>query len=162
MIETLKKQLAILIAKLNLLIKTMPGEHIYQTAKAHLGQHLTLDPNVPPETGCAEAVSTVLKLSGYYIPRLGIAGTKDLCDFLANSKAFTEVTQPVRGDIWIYPSGQLGSKVPHGHTGICGDVQDMSNDSATGLFEANYTHEQRVAYFENTSGFTPRYFRAII
>jgi hypothetical protein len=162
MIALLKKQLSILQDALNKILQTMPSDHIYRVAKLNLDNHLTMDNSVPKEVGCGQALSKVLSLSGYWVPKGGIAGTAMMLDFLVGNKAFKEVTEPLRGDVAVCATGQAGSLVPHGHVGIVGNEWVMSNSSQTGLWEANYTLDGWRDFFEWRCGFKTRYFRAIM
>ena len=58
---------------------------LYTIAKACIGKHLTLDPTVPQEVGCAEAISYILWKAGLPIPAKGIAGTAALEAWVVSS-----------------------------------------------------------------------------
>lgn len=125
--------------------------------KSSLGQHLTLDPTVPEDVGCAEAVSKILQEAGVQgIPQKGFAGTNDLWQWLKTNRQFVEATQPYPGSIIISPTGTSVKGTPHGHVGIIGLYGVCSNDSGTGLWKENYTVDSWESYFGNL-GF-PIYF----
>lgn len=133
---------------------------IYNAAKASLGKHLTLDPSVPFDVGCAEAVSTVLLSAGVNgIPQRGFAGTWDLFQWLSTNKQFIQSVGPEYGGVIISPTDP---KAPqnHGHTGIILQHGIGSNSSATGLFNENYTYAGWVTSFQArglpTYYFSPR------
>lgn len=143
----------------NLKKKTMKNmnQQIYEEAKSCLRKHITLDPSVPPDVGCAEAVSYVLKLAGVRgFPTTGIAGTSVLYSWLkANA---TEVKTPVAGNIIISPTGMSSINSPHGHVGIVANFGVLSNDSDSGLFMEKYTLETWAQYFGEVEGFPVIYF----
>jgi hypothetical protein len=138
------------------------GQHIYQIAYAHIGEHLGLDPSVPNMFDCAETVSEILKLSGYYMPSRGLASVDDLVAFLAASKAFKEVSAPELGCVIAHSSGEQGTPNARRHVGIGGKTYVMSNDSFSGHFLANYSYEGWKSYFEVSNGVPSRYFVAIL
>lgn len=109
---------------------------LYEAAKSCLGQHLTLNNNVPDELGCAEALSFILKKVGIAIPPAGIASTTELYNWLPKN-GFTKVDTPQPGDIIISPTG-MGNGSVRGHVGIIANYGILSNDSATGLFRENW------------------------
>lgn len=169
-VEQIKAQIAYLQAQVIALLEkykdalqsqaslTMSNETLYQTAKANLGKHLTLDSTVPGELGCAEAVSKLLTLIGFKdIPARGIAGTTALYAFL-QGKDFKPTATPARGSIVISPTGYSTTGSPHGHVGVVGDSGIMSNDSDTGLWAEKYTTATWQKYFHDANGFPVFYF----
>lgn len=135
------------------------SQSIYSEAKACLHLHVTLDESVPSDVGCAEAVSYVLKAAGVTgLPQVGIAGTSDLWAWLRQN--FSQVTNPLPGDIVISPTGTSSLGSSHGHTGIVGQFGILSNDSDTGLFLEKYTVQTWQQFFGHALGFPVFYFRA--
>lgn len=143
-------------------------ENLYETAKKCLGTHQTLNPSVSPEVGCAEAVSSVLKLAGYQVPPYGIAGTADLVKWLLASPKFTRIYAPEEGAITVSPTGYGNGKIP-GHTGIFGgygvafpgDWGIMSNDSQTGLLLELWSLSKWGQYYTEYGGIPSYYFRPL-
>jgi hypothetical protein len=125
---------------------TSTQQKIYQIAKDSLGKHLTLNPNVPNEVGCAEAVSFVLKNAGITgIPAAGYAGTADLYRWLLANPQFKLIEQPEQGAVIVSPTG-FGNNTVEGHTGILGgfgvqfpnEFGILSNNSDNGLFQEKW------------------------
>lgn len=142
---------------------TAQGNSIYQIAKSLLGHHITLDQTVPPDLGCAEAVSYILKEAGIVgIPVKGFASTALLEQFLLSSDQFELVASPSGGAVIISPSGQSSIGYPHGHVGICGEVEQgiMSNDSDTGLFLEKWSVPSWKETYGEKLGFPVKFFRA--
>lgn len=137
---------------------TVKQLRIYNTAVTCVEKHITLDPSVPAELGCAEAVSYILKLSGFTLPAEGIAGTAALYTWLEQN--FTPVSVPQYGDVIISPSGMSVNGSPHGHTGIVAKYGILSNDSDSGLFLEKYILASWAAYFHTIEGFPVFYFRS--
>ncbi len=130
----------------------MPNS-IYNQAKASLGKHLTLDPSVPDELGCAEAVSTILTRAGVTdLPLKGFPGTQGLDAWL--SKHFTQVDTPTPGAIVM--SSTVGAN--HGHCGVVGYHGIMSNDSSNGLWAENYTLDSWSHSFKTIKGLEVKYY----
>lgn len=133
---------------------TLTETKIYNEAKACLGQHITLNPAVSPEVGCAEAVSYVLLKAGIAaIPQAGIAGTAQLYTWLSTNPHFIRVEAPEQGAVIISPTG-LGNGTVEGHTGILGafgvqfpnEYGILSNNSDNGLFQEKWN---LLTWYEN-------------
>lgn len=141
---------------------SVPTLAIYTAAKNDLGKHITLNPQVPPDVGCAEAASVVLKTAGIPgIPATGFASTFDLYEFMLKSGKFKQSTSYTQGAIIISPSGTSSKGSPHGHVGICGVYGILSNDSNTGLFREIWTLDSWMFYYAKTLGFPVFFFEAI-
>lgn len=141
-------------------------DRIYGVAKAHLGMHITLNPTVPADVGCAEAVSFILKNAGITgFPVNGFASTADLNVYLVDSssqfKRLIEPSDATPGCVWISPSGYSSTGAPHGHVGISGKYGILSNDSATGLFLELWTPESWQTYYEQKLGFPIFVYQAV-
>lgn len=136
--------------------------NLYQIAKENLGTRQTLDANVPPEVGCAESVSSILKLAGVDISSTGIPGTASLFEWLKQNKNFVPIVGGpcAAGDIIISPTGMGNGKIP-GHTGIMGNYGIMSNDSNTGLFLELWTLQKWQQYYQQYGGLPIYFFRRI-
>lgn len=133
----------------------MTPQTIYTVAKNSLGTHQTLNPEIPIDVGCAEAVSSILKKAGVKnIPELGIPGTASLYDWLSRNPAFKRVQAPEAGAIVVSATG-TGNGSVHGHTGIfgkrglmyLGDFGICSNDSQTGLFLELWSWKRWQQYY---------------
>lgn len=136
---------------------TIHSSNIYNIAKGCLGRHITEDPSVDPNFGCAEAISFILEKAGYDLGSLGIAGTAELYTWLQNH--FTPVTIPLAGDVVISPTGMARDSSAHGHVAIVANYGILSNSSSTGLFTENFTLDSWKADY-GTAGFPILFFRA--
>lgn len=142
---------------------------IYNEAKACLGKHITLNPAVSSEVGCAESVSKILSLAGIpAIPQAGIAGTAQLYQWLSNNPHFLRVEAPVQGAVIISPTG-LGNGTIEGHTGILGafgvntpnEYGILSNNSDNGLFQEKWNLLTWYEYYGQKGGLPIAIFKAI-
>lgn len=142
-------------------MQTVNETKLYTIAKNNLGKHITLDPNVPYDVGCAEAVSFNLKQLGVVgIPLSGFASTADLYTWMKSLPSlFDEIECPEAGAIIISPSGTSTQNAPHGHVGICGNFGIMSNDSQSGLFLELWTVDKWNTYYGHALGFPVHFFR---
>ncbi len=128
---------------INKKISSMNREKIYQTAVAYIGYDASPNDLAPDEYGCAESVTNILEKSGCGIGV--ILSTYQLYKILeARHDAFIRVDTPLYGDIWISPSGMGNGGLSNGHVAVCGKGEGdnmilMSNSSATGTFQENYT-----------------------
>lgn len=169
-IEYLKSKIGALKEVLKNQIFMQPDYHseksltIYEVAKGSLGRHLTLNNNVPPELGCAEAVSAVLIKSGITgIPPKGFEGTNDLYTFLQESPLFVDIANAEDGAIIVSPSkiGANGQITTHGHVGICAKYGILSNESDNGLFAEKFSYQSWNDYYVHTLGLPVYFFRAV-
>lgn len=118
------------------------GKILYETALSCLNTDVTPKDLVPDNVACAETLNAIYaRAFGKSIG--GGASTYNLYNSLLKHLDFTRVDLPLPGDIIISPTGYSkdgGKTLPNGHTGIVGEnTKIMSNDSASGLFKANYT-----------------------
>lgn len=148
---------------------TPTGEKIYNTAKANLGKHLTMNPAVSQEVGCAESVSKILSLAGIpAIPQAGIAGTAQLYQWLSTNPHFLRVEAPVQGAVIISPTG-YGNGTIEGHTGILGafgintpnEYGILSNNSDNGLFQEKWNLLTWYEYYGQKGGLPIAIFKAL-
>lgn len=124
---------------------TSTEQKVYLEAKECLGKHITLDPNVPNEVGCAEAVSFVLKNAEFTLPTQGIASTASLYLWLKANLLFERIYAPEQGAIIVSPTG-YGNGSIEGHTGVLGaygaqfpyQYGILSNNSDNGLFQEKW------------------------
>lgn len=142
-----------------------PTLDLLTVAKANLGKHLTLNPNVSAEVGCAEAMSKIFYLAGLDVPTLGIESTTAMLKWLKESFHFKEVELPEAGAVAIAATGS-GNGLIRGHVGILGgfavqfphDFGLLSNDSNSGLFLELWRLANFVKYYETYGGMKVRYF----
>lgn len=144
--------------------QTEKGKKLYDTAKALLGKVLAAD-NASDGYGmfgCAESVNKVAQIA-LGKPIGGAASTAAMFTALHNTTRFVpiESDKTLPGDICICPTGQSTFGVQlHGHVGIVGNLWNMSNDSETATWEANYKRDSWEPSFA-ARGFTTYYFRVI-
>lgn len=124
-------------------------------------RHCTLDDTVDKALGCAEAVSYILKNAGVIgIPAKGIAGTVSLYEHIKADVQFVAVAEPMFGDIIISPS-YPGHALAHGHTGIVGKYQIMSNNSLTGIWDNHWVLKDWLKYYTQEGGLPTYYLRRL-
>jgi hypothetical protein len=141
------------------LVSSKP-KNIYESALSFVGKDASPDDLASDELGCAESVTNVIKkvLPDFPI----ITGTWTLYDRLRKDTRFKKVTTPQVGDIIISPTGSVAKATFPGHVGVVGMGHTiMSNSSATGIFESNYTFESWRARYRNIGGYPIYYFRLI-
>lgn len=158
-------KLAALLTKLRDSLNQVPRVSLYDTAKSLLAQHLTLDPAVPPELGCAEAISVVLYKSGIPVPTKGFPGTVGLYEYVKASPSFKLIPIPEPGALLI----SITKGDNHGHTGIFGklglqfpgDYGILSNNSDNGLFQEKWSWMAWQKHYEKSLGLQTVIFRAV-
>lgn len=133
-----------------------PATALYNVAAGNLGQHLTLDPSVPDDVGCAEAVSACLEQAGYTnLPPKGLAGVNALIEWM-EGQGFVEAPSAAPGYV-ITAHNPDKSVTTFAHTGICLKYGIASNTSSNGIFSENYSYGGWDRYF-GVHGSTTRYF----
>jgi len=111
---------------------------LFAAANEYLGREASPRDLAPDELACAESVTNIIKdvLPDFPV----ITGTWTLWDALENDSRFKRVASPMPGTIIISPTGTVKDAKIVGHTGIFArDLIIMSNTSANGLWEENYT-----------------------
>lgn len=145
--------------------QTPHGQTLYNVSKSLLGQVVCAnDANDGYGMyGCAESVNAVFD-KAFGGPIGGGASTALMLQVLETDKRFKEVepSQTLPGDIIIFATGtsRLYPQA-HGHVLIAGENWDMSNDSETATFEANFTRAGALTYFVSCMGFPERIFRVL-
>lgn len=128
-------------------VETNAGK-VCKAVLAYLGKDLSTV--VDNEIACAESVSRIIQKVYPTFPL--IVGTAALHQHMKTDPCFKASLTAKAGNIVISPSGM--GKVPHGHTGIMLDEQNIaSNSSFTGKFDKNYTLTSWVKYFRTANGF---------
>lgn len=169
MLDWCYNRVKILTARLQTIQKTSGFPPVlYAISKNVLGTKQTLNDNVPPEVGCAEAVSSILQKAGVIVPSGGIQGTAELYIWLKNNIRFVQVSEPEVGCIIISPTSSTG-KISHGHVGIVAmynlmynnDWGIISNDSDTGLVREKWNVKNWIAYYQTYGGLDIAYFKLL-
>jgi hypothetical protein len=107
---------------------------LYNAAVARIHTDASPQDRANDEFGCAESLSHVIR---DVIPDFPIyLATAQLLPALRKHLGFIEVAEPQMGCVSIFAT--VGPSV--GHCGVWGKTHVMSNTSATGKWEANYTH----------------------
>ena len=159
LIVELQKQIAVLTSQVN--AETNNRLRLYNAAVKSLGTDASPNDLAPDEVGCAETVNAVFKsVFGKEIG--GGLSTALLFKVLKDDKRFMKVDQALPGDIVISPTGYGNGGLSNGHVGIVAEDENiMSNSSATGTFETNYTLKRWVARYRNKGGYPIYFFRVI-
>jgi hypothetical protein len=171
LIINLMKQMITALQKLLTLksVATVPvvgNQALYTIAKNNIGNHLTLDDNVPPEIGCAECWSKIYSLSGGKLPVKGIAGTSELTAWFTASPLFEQITTPEVGATIISATG-TGNGTVRGHVGILGiygkmypnDFGILSNNSTTGTLGEAWSFKDWNNHYTIGGGLQTKFFR---
>jgi len=135
---------------------------LYLSALQYLGTDASPFDEAPDEYGCADSVSKVI-LSAFPNSIIGSVSTKLLYEELSKSKQFVKVLEFQAGDVIISPTGMgKTGKIANGHTGIVGENEEiLSNSSATGTWENNYTMKSWVDRFRTAGGYPIFFFRKV-
>lgn len=128
-------------------------ESLYIVAKGNLGMDVTPHDEVDDDVDCADSLNTIYKITtGRPISTPGYSTIELYNAMMSDPKRFKKVDTPLPGTIIICVSGTGNGNLGHGHCGICGKVSIMSNTSATGKWQANYTFTSWEKYFSQFGG----------
>lgn len=144
-------------------MQTETGEQLYAKSKSLLGQELTPGDEIPDVVGCVANLQEVYRrTTGRYIGNgSALYSTKALKDWMLKDKNFTQPSEPLPGDILVYPTGEGNGNVSNGHCFVVGKRDWMSNNSFNGLWSADFTEAKARAFYEKKGGFTPYIFRPV-
>lgn len=137
---------------------------LYLEAKKWLGVDVTPGDSIPDGVACVASLQEIHRRAfGYYMGRgAALYNTAALTEWLRSSPDYSRVFNPLPGDIWIFPTGRSvfsPPPVPNGHCGVVGRKDWMSNTSANGRWEANYTQATCEAQFARKGGYPYYIFR---
>lgn len=136
-------------------------QKLYAVALGSIGKDMSPLDRAPDSLGCMESLDGVyfacfgehlLSLENRLSTELGYQA-------MILDPRLEKIDIPEAGDIVISPTGYSKKGFSHGHTGIWGKYDVMSNDSASGLWRDNYTHEAWYTVFGTTLGFPIYFFR---
>lgn len=174
-IPEIETEIATLQAQLNALLNPNPPVltakqiQINNLLIEYIGKRCTLNPSVPPEVSCAEAVSFLLQKLNINTGTQGIAGTATLLAFaLAHPEIFLEIYSPEESALLISATG-TGNGLVEGHAAFygafgrqyTGDWGIVSNNSQTGLLGEQWSEKEWVKNYQQLGGIPPRRFRVI-
>jgi hypothetical protein len=134
---------------------------LFDAAVASIGIDASPNDVAPDEVGCAETVNAIFK-SVFGREAGGGLSTHQMYNAMLKDSRFIKVDQALPGDIIISPTGYGNGGLSNGHVGIVGESETiMSNSSATGTFESNYTLKTWVARYRGKGGYPIVFFRVI-
>lgn len=136
------------------------AQKLYDTAVACIGIDMSPADIAPDSLACAESLNGVyFKAFGEHLgTSAALTSTKALYESMLKDVRLKQIYTPDLGSIVISPTGYSTKHASHGHTGVAGKFDIMSNDSASGLWRDNYEKSAWVNVFEKTLGFPTYYF----
>lgn len=134
-------------------------QKIYEQALNWLGKDPTPDDKVSDEVACASSLSFIVN---QVTPFPNFASTTELFTYLKNSPHWKATLNPDAGNIIVSPTGGGNGTIATGHCGILtGNGWVMSNTSATGHWDQNYSIDNWVKYFRLKGGYHIYYFTPV-
>lgn len=137
------------------------AEILYKIAVENIGIDVSPLDIAPDALGCVESLNSIFEKAFKSPIQKGLLSTKALLDVLQKDSRFQEIYIPELGCIALAATGTAPNKKSHGHCGVWGNNDVLSNDSDTGLWADNYTHVAFIRLFGYTLGFTLHYFRVL-
>lgn len=142
------------------------AERLWTRALTKIGIDVTPKDEVSDEVACAQSVTAIYKEEfGEYIENPGISTTKLFQAMLDQPTKFRRILTPTKGALIICATGYSSiptTPIDHGHVGIFADADViMSNDSATGKWQKNYTLNTWAARWKIRGGYTIYIFEPI-
>lgn len=135
-------------------------EKLYQVAKESLGKDMSPQDLAPDSLACMESVNGVY-LAAFgeeLLPMSARLSTEAGYQAMVQDSRLEKTATPTPGCIVISPTGYSSKGSQHGHTGIWGNFDVMSNDSNSGRWTDNYTHDAWYKVFHDTLGFPVFFF----
>lgn len=140
---------------------TKNAEILYGVAKGYIGLDLANHAVAPASLSCALQVNAVFR-KAFKKEIGGGASTARMFEVLLKDPRFEKVPIYEPAAIIISPSREWhGEIVQHGHVGICGKRQIISNNSLSGRLDTHYTKETWEAYYKSKLGLPVYYFRVL-
>lgn len=151
--EVLKQPAIVSVALTN-------AQCLYNTAYSSIGRDMSPNDVAPDNLACMESLDGVwfAAFGSHLLASADRLSTARGYASMLTDPRLKQIGIPVIGCIVIDPTGTSTKGAEHGHTGIWGAEDVMSNDSNSGLWRANYTHEAWRQVFEVTLGFKSHYF----
>lgn len=151
---------------INLPVTESNREKLYRVSKACIGRDMSPKDLAPDQLACVDSLNGVFTEAFGQPIKPGIVSTIELYHLMLNDPRFQKIGEPdvLPGDVSIAVSVQTGTSVKHGHVGIWGKTEVMSNDSYSlpaGLWHAHYTLEAWKNFFWGTLHFPLHYFRVV-
>lgn len=157
--DIVNKLTAMVVALKALLSQKTQGQVLFETAESFIGKDASPLDKAADAYGCAETVNEIHQ-TAFGKPIGGDVSTTRMYSALINSTRFYPVGSPMPGDIVISPTGYGNGKMKNGHVGIVGTRNRiMSNSSASGTWEYNYTIDSWTERYGVTGGFPVALFR---
>lgn len=146
-----------------IVVEKTRGDILYEVAYSCIGRDASPADTVPDSVACVESLNEVYKkaFGGYIATGAPRVSTNALYKFLLSDSRFRKVDIPMKGDIIISPTGYGNGSLSNGHAGVVGKTHIMSNDSATGTWEPNYTIDTWKRRYVDKGGFPMVYFRIV-
>lgn len=137
------------------------AEQLYSTAYASIGKDMSPANIAPNSLACAESLNGVFFAA--FNEHLGtgaaLTSTQALYQEMVQDTRLEQITSMEEGAIVISPTGYSSEGAKHGHCGVVGKFDVMSNDSNSGLWLDNYTKETWYNVFNKQLGFPVYLFR---
>jgi len=135
-------------------------EKLYEAALGFLGRDASPDDEAEDFYGCADSLSCVIRNVFPDFPHL--VSTITLKQALDADKRFKQTLDFKPGNIIMSPSVWVGTKLVHGHCGVCGESDTiMSNSSSKGVWESNYTLQEWVKEMRQNRGLRVFFYEAV-
>lgn len=137
------------------------SQKFYNTALASLHKDMSPNDLAPDSLACMESVDGVYTATfgEHLLSMPARLSTQAAYEAMLRDPRLEAIIDPIPGDIVISPTGHSTKGAQHGHTGCWGKNDVLSNDSNTGLWSDNYTHEAWYSVFNKTLGFPVYFFR---
>ena len=130
-------------------IKTS-AQKIHEYSVAMIGKEMSPKDLAKDDVGCAESYCNAARAAYPDMPI--ILGTASLLAFFRKDKRFKQTLDIKPGNVLIAATG-TGNGTVRGHVWVIGEKSTaMSNNSATGLWERNYTIDQIVTRWRKQGG----------
>ena len=159
------EELIMYIKKLFGIVSQLRADLLYKYAKEAIGTDSSPEDNAPDEYGCVDSATAIIQKVLPFIPRM--VSTIRFDEYMAGSGAFQKINTIEPKCIIVSVTGSGNGSIV-GHTGIVGkntapdgSLWIMSNDSRSGLWQANFTHSSWIKRYVLRGGLKTNYYKLI-
>lgn len=133
---------------------------LYNKAVSSIGRDMSPLDKAPDSLGCMESVDGVwlAAFGEHLLDPAARLSTEEGYKAMVKDPRLEQIQVPTKGAIVISPTGFSSKGSKHGHCGIVGNYDIMSNDSNSGIWQDNYTKDGWKKVFGDTLGFPIYYF----
>lgn len=147
--------------KMNKLLPDIGRLTLYNTALKFIGHDASPYDLAPDEYACMESVYDILATAYKEVGFPFTASTNYAYTAFMKSPLWKKIEEPIKGCVYLSPTGYGNGKVPNGHIGIYEGPAVLSNNSSNGIFDRHLTVDSWKKRYVDLGGYPICYFNRI-